>query len=440
MFIMNPEKELTSDLLLEYINKHKSQATKLEQKMKMYKGEHPILYAEEKPAFKPDNRLVVNFAKYIVDTLNGFFIGIPVKTTHDNTKVSDYIEFVQKYNDQDDNNAELSKMCSIFGHAYEFLYLDENSQVGITYLSPLEAFIIYDDSITRNPLYGVRYFYNEDNQLEGSYCSKDRIYFFKVDGDLVITDEQENYFKDVTLIEYLENEERQGAFDNVETLINAYDKAISEKANDVDYYADAYLSILGAELDEETLQNLRDSRIINIPSQDGENMIVQFLAKPDADGTQENLIERLERLIFQISMVANISDETFGNASGVSLKYKLQSMTNLANVKERKFVSGMNRRWKLISNLPNSKMGQDDWMGIEYQFTRNIPANVLEETQIAQNLAGITSEETQLKVLSIVENVKDELERKAKEEESKSEMYNFNIEESVVDEEQGILE
>ena len=51
-------------------------------------------------------------------------------------------------------------------------------------------------------------------------------------------------------------------------------------------------------------------------------------------------------------------------------------------------------------------------MGIEYQFTRNIPSNLLEESEIAGNLAGITSEETQLKVLSIVDNVKEELARK----------------------------
>lgn len=426
LFIMDSETELTTELLEEYINQHKAEAIKLRKKMDMYKGQHDILSRDPKEAFKPDNRLVVNFAKYIVDTLNGFFIGIPVKTVHDNESVSDYIEFIQKYNDQDDNNAELSKLCSIYGHAYELLYLDENAQVGITYLSPEEAFIIFDDSVAREPLYGVRYFTNSDEKIEGSYSDKNKIYHFEIEDGLRIVDEEQNYFGDIPLVEYLENEERQGAFDNVDTLINAYDKAISEKANDVDYYADAYLKVLGAELEEETLQTLRDSRIINISSPNGDDVSIDFLAKPSSDTTQENLINRLEKLIFQISMVANINDENFGNASGISLKYKLQSMLNLANVKERKFVSGMNRRWKLISNLPNSKMSKDDWMGIEYQFTRNLPANVLEETQIAQNLAGIVSEETQLKALSLVENVKDEIERKEAEVDKKAQIYGFN--------------
>ena len=415
MFIMDPEQELTPDLLQDFINKHKSKAIELNKKMKMYKGSYDILTQDPKESFKPDNRLMVNFAKYIVDTLNGYFIGCPIKTVHDNTAVSDYIELVQKYNDQDDNNAELSKLCSIYGHAYELLFVDEAAQVGITYINPEEAFIIYDDSIRRNPLYAVRYYTNQDKELEGTYSDSEGIYYFNDSNGLRITDVEPHYFGDVPMIEYVENEERQGTFDNVVTLINAFNKAISEKANDVDYYADAYLLVLGAVLDEETLKKLRDSRIINMSAEDLNNLKIEFLSKPSSDETQEHLIDRLEKLIFHISMVANINDENFGNATGVSLKYKLQSMSNLAAVKERKFASGMNRRWNLISNLPQSKIGVDDWLGIEYQFTRNIPANLLEETEIAKNLQGITSEETQLKVISAVENVKNEMDRKNQE-------------------------
>lgn len=422
-YTMEADQEMTMELLEKYIKKHQSDSKELQKKKKMYIGKHDILSQDAKAQFKPDNRLVVNFAKYIVDTLNGFFMGIPVKTTHDNQTVSDYIELIQKYNDQDDNNAELSKLCSLYGYAYELLYVDENAQVGITYVEPTQAFIIYDTSITRNPLYAVRYHVNDDKILEGSYSDANNVYYFNDDGGYSVIDEESHYFGDVPMIEYVENEERQGAFDNVDTLINAYNKAISEKANDVDYYADAYLKILGASLDDDTLTKLRDNRIINMAGEDADKIIVDFLSKPSSDETQENLINRLEKLIFQISMVANINDENFGNSSGISLKYKLQSMLNLAATKERKFASGMNRRWKLISNLPNSKLSADDWLGIEYQFTRNMPANLLEEAEIAKNMQGITSEETQLKVLSVVENVKDELERKQKETDNKFDGY-----------------
>ena len=65
------------------------------------------------------------FAKYIVDTMNGLCIGIPVKLQCDDKKIADYVELLDQYNDQDDNNAELSKICSIYGKGYEMYYVDQ---------------------------------------------------------------------------------------------------------------------------------------------------------------------------------------------------------------------------------------------------------------------------------------------------------------------------
>jgi len=62
-------------------------------------------------------------------------------------------------------------------------------------------------------------------------------------------------------------------------------------------------------------------------------------------------------------------------------------------------------------------MKKDDWVKLHYKFTPNVPANLLEESQIAQNLSGVVSQETQLGVLSVVDNPKTEIERIDKEEE-----------------------
>lgn len=142
-----------------------------------------------------------------------------------------------------------------------------------------------------------------------------------------------------------------------------------------------------------------------------QGLVVEFMQKPNADTSQENLLNRLERLIYQISMVANINDENFGTSSGIALKYKLLSMTNLAKTKERKFVSGMNRRYRLIFSNPVSMMNKDAWVGIKYNFTFNIPANLSDEATVATQLEGIVSKETQLSVLSIVDDVQSEMDK-----------------------------
>lgn len=403
---------MTTELLGELIDQHKAKNYRYDNLINMYTGTHDIVLMDKKERFKPDNRLVVNFAKYIVDTLNGFFVGIPIKVTHDADGINDYLNYLDKFNNQDDNNSELSKLTSIFGNAYELLFVDEDGDIGMTYIDPREAFVVYDNSIVGKPMYGVRFYENTDRELEGSYSDKDTIYYFKeVNGSLRIYDEVSHIFGEVPIIEYVENEEKMGAFESVITLINAYNKSISEKANDVDYFADAYLKILGAALEEEELASLRDNRIINFRGQDSDKLIVEFMPKPDADVTQENLLNRLESLIFQISMVMDITDDKFGTQSGIALKYKIHNMENLAKTKERKFTAGLNKRYKMIAHTGLTPIKGDDWAGIDYSFTRNYPANLLEESEIAKNLTGITSQETVLKTLSVIDDARKEIER-----------------------------
>lgn len=413
MFRVAAGTEMTPELLAEYMTKHKTEINNRYQRLHdAYENKYEISRIAKKPDWKPDNRIPVNFAKYITDTMNGFFIGIPIKTTCDDETVSEYLEFLDQYNDQDDNNAELSKICSLYGNGYEMYYVDEQGNIGITYLTPMDAFMIYDDSILERPLFFIRHYKDADNVEWGSWSDGRVVQHFVNRGTYRWVDEPKIHgFEGVPAVEFVENEERMGIFESALPMIDAYNKAISEKANDVDYFADAYLKILGAKLEKSELEQLRSNRIINFDGENDGSLIVEFLQKPDGDTTQENLINRLEKLIFQISMVANISDENFGASSGIALKYKLQAMSNLAKTKERKFTSGMNRRYKLIFSNPVSGMQKDAWVGIKYQFTPNYPANILEESQIAGNLAGITSHETQLKVLSIVDNVQQEIER-----------------------------
>lgn len=418
MFRVAAGTEMTPEILAKYMAKHKTEINQRYQKLHdAYENKYKIDKMEKKPDWKPDNRIPVNFAKYITDTMNGFFIGIPIKATADDETVSQYLEFLDQYNDQDDNNAELSKVCSIYGNGYEMYYVDEDGNIGITYLTPMEAFIIYDDSILERPLFFVRHYTDADNVEWGSWSDGHVVQHFVNRGTYKWIDQPKKHgFDGVPAVEYVENEERMGVFESALPMIDAYNKAISEKANDVDYFADAYLKILGTPLNKNELEQLRQKRIINFDGEDAANLIVEFLQKPNGDTTQENLINRLEKLIFQISMVANISDENFGTSSGIALKYKLLAMSNLAKAKERKFTSGMNRRYKLIFSNPVSGMQKDAWVGIKYQFTQNYPANILEESQIAGNLAGITSQKTQLKVLSIIDNVQQELDQIAEEE------------------------
>lgn len=418
LFRLPSEEELTDNKLNEFIAKHNAEcAFRFKHLKDAYETDYQIFHQKPKPNYKPDNRIAVNFAKYTVDTFNGFFIGNPIKISVDDDatdNIKKYVEFLDQYNDQDDNNAELSKICCIYGKGYEMYYVDELGNIGITYLTPFDAFMIYDDSVLCRERYFVRLYIDSNDVLHGSVSDAEKVRWFTQKGKLIWEEEEKIHgFDGVPATEYVENKERTCIFEPAMSMIDAYNKAISEKANDVDYFADAYMKILGAALGDDEMKYIRDNRIINFDG-DADQLVVDFLQKPNGDTTQEHLIDRLEKLIFQISMVANISDENFGTSSGIAMKYKLQGMSNLAKTKERKFTSGMNRRYKLIFSNPISEVSgvkEDDWVKLHYHFTPNIPSNVLEESQIAGNLEGIVSQETQLGVLSVVDNVQNEMKK-----------------------------
>ena len=416
---------MTPEILAKYIGKHKAAVSGRFGKLdRAYRNDYQIYHDPKKPAGKPDNRVSVNFAKYIVDTFNGFFCGIPIKASSDDEKVNAYLEALDAYNDQDNNNSELSKTCSIFGSAHEMYFIDEYSNEGITYLSPMQSFFLVDDSILGKPLYFVHYYKDADNIERGSWSDASVVQHFENRGSYKWTDEPKmHYFDDVPATEYSENAEQIGIFESALPMIDAYNRAVSDKVNDVDYFSDAYMKVVGKELADGQLNTIRDSRVINLWDDSGEGTALdaEFMQRPSGDSTQENLLERLERLIYQTSMVANISDENFGTSSGIALRYKLLAMSNLAKTKERKFRSGMNRRYRVLFSNPaitGTGVSSADWTKVNVQFTMNYPANIADEATTARNLEGVVSKETQLSTLSIVDNPKKEIERMEDEEKS----------------------
>ncbi len=223
--------------------------------------------------------------------------------------------------------------------------------------------------------------------------------------------------------EWVHNEERMSIFESAISMIASLNKTMSEKANDIEFFADAILAVIGAKLDKNKSVIDRDKRVVNIYGTEGgertTQMDVKFLEKPNADETQEHYLDRIERFIYQVSMVANISDEDFGASSGTALAYKLQSMSNLAMTMQRKVVKALDYRYRNFCSLTTNGITaeqSDTWKDIEYSFTRNMPKNVKEESEIVQNLDGHVSDETKLSVLSKVDDPKKELERMAKEE------------------------
>ena len=91
--------------------------------------------------------------------------------------------------------------------------------------------MIYDDSVLERPRYFVRKYLDSDNVLHGSVSDVTHVRYFTVKGKLTFDDgeETEHGFAGVPATEYRENKEELGIFEPVLSMIDAYNKALSER-------------------------------------------------------------------------------------------------------------------------------------------------------------------------------------------------------------------
>lgn len=425
MFVFPVDEQLNTDDLRGLINANESGSmhNRYVDNFNLYIGKHDILH-RNKDGFGPDNKLVVNLAKYAVETFNGYFMGITPKITLDDQSDN---QALQKWNDtqsfQDKLN-EISKQSDIYGRSIAFLYQNEDSETCVTYFAPTNAFIVYDDTVAHSPLAFVRYAYDENREIGGQVWYANEYVSFN--NGLTPSDSNTNVFGNVPAVEFFNNEERQGVFEPAKTLIEQLDETLSQKANQNEYFDNAYLKILGINLDTDNDGlpdiDLANDHMLYSSDIDAAQGVAEFITKPDNDNMQEHMLDRLISLIYQTTMVANLNDEAFsGNSSGVALQYKLLPMKNMAASKERKFTQALRKLYRIAFGvgtiLTDNKA--DAWKDLSFKFTRNLPVNVSDEATTAETLEGITSKETQLSTLSFVDDPQAEMQKISDENDAK---------------------
>lgn len=423
--------ELSPTDVRDYIKKHSALISRYKKLQEYYLGEHTIL--ENGAADKDkDNKLVNPYPKYITDFNVGFFMGQSVKyvaTAQDEDEDDKFLEEYQKvcnHNNEAKENLTLAKTCSIKGEAYELLWIDDKAEVRFKAIEPDNAFLIYDMSIEDKVKFGIRYYSTKaDNKTTTyAYLYDDKAMYLYTDessnGVLKLEDVKPHPFGSVPLIHFKNNKELQGDFEQVITLIDAYNREQSNTLNDMDQFSDAYLALTNyAATDEEDIENMKKKRVLLLDS-DGD---AKWVTKDVNDTWVENFKLRINKDIHKFSFTPDFADESFGtNLPGVSLRLKLLTAEELRNTKEMYFRESLSKRMDLIASylniINNSEVVRNQ---IQMQFSDSLPQNVLELTQIVQNLSNDVSTETRLSLLPFIDNPADEMEKKEKEEQEKSE-------------------
>ena len=433
---IDKETEINGKVVKWIIEKHKEEKTRISNLREYYNNNNTtIMNREYKDPKKPMNKLAHPFASYITNMAVGYFLGKPVAYNSENVDLLERLNTVFKYNDEADNNTTLAKHSSIGGYSVELLYVDENSEARFVALPGDEVAIVYDNTLEENILCAVRYFEEEipgedKAKTTVNVYTKELIQTYELVDDEAkhMPDKDEvHFFGDVPVSVYLNNDEMYGDFEKVKSLIDAYDQAQSDTANDFEYFTNALLVISGVPIeDKEAGLDFKNDRVINFMGSDGK---AEYLIKNINDSALENYKNRLVEDIEKFTQVPALTDEKFaGNVSGESMKYKLMGLENITGIKEAKFKKGLMRRIELLCNFLNISTNDIAlYTDIQPVFTRNRPQNETELANMVKGLYGILSDETLISRLPFIENAREEIEKRNSEKESTLDGYNFEV-------------
>ena len=405
---------ITPDVLKRLIERHAEGIDRYVMLKEYYRGKHNILSRTKSSESAANNKVAANWAKYITTVAVSYLLGNPI--TYDVLDKYDITPVLDCYREQHINSVDtqLGKEASICGVGIEMVYADEDGNPKSYAATHDNAFIVYDDTVAHNKLFGVHYYLQFDINGQQSginviAADSQNIYtYFGHDiSALQFVDSQPHYFGAVPFIEYLNNDERQGDLEQQMSMIDAYNTLMSDRVNDKVQFVDAFLLLLGIDIDSEQAKKLIREKILCGDT----DAKAQYLSKVLSETDVEVLRKAIKDDIHQTSMVPDLSDEKFGNnTSGVAIKYKLLVFEQLTMDKERLFEKGLRERFELYSNFfaVKANMKIVPSCEVDIHFKRNLPANELELSQIVGNLRGMASTETLLGILPFVCDPKEE--------------------------------
>lgn len=388
--------------------------------------------------------LAIPFEKFIVDLATGYLAGKPSydidilndtardiqkryfeKDAMDEKQIEEMkaiIEYVIRYNDDDQEVYKLIHDYLLYGACYEVLYENEDNNIVYNSFDASNTVAIWSTDIPRN-LIAIVSKYTEQDSQNNVYdrfrvvdADSMRIYDRQSDKEIVERTElsEEKKWSDVPGFAC---ESDFSIIENCESLINVYENLLKNVKDTYKYNAeDCKLKINGYKAQNRLMvKDNNGNMVINEDRVKEDEYVLSsrtfyteeggdadWLVKPvDANGVT-TLLKYYVDSIFQICGIPNTADLAFNssdlNASAIDRKFYIM------NIKTEEIVSdikkGLLRRFELIFNRLNQKFSTKyDFRYINIDIAKNLPSMEDETIDRMKKLEGIISEQTIVETL-----------------------------------------
>lgn len=401
-----------------------------------YRGNHPVLRGRKQ---EDEVKVAVNYAKYVVEVALSYFLGDGVK--YDSNPVERLGERKGKPIDltwllywydrlnMAELDLELGRSMGIYGEGLELCYAsdDRRPMPKSTEVFPGNGILVCDDSVEHKKLFGMVWekresmdgvkYYTLDlytqRTIQQYRCEDIHSGAFQPVGEV-----REHWFGEVPMIFYENNSDRQGDFEQIISLIDAYDQLMSSRLTDKKKFVDALLVFFGMTLREGDEGRLAQEKFLDGAPLDAR---VEYIQKTFDESGVQVLADALVREMHKMTQTVDMSDEQFaGNSSGQALKLKLLTMDLLAKSKQRRMEKGLKERLRLYNRwfYMMGQMERIDTADVDVVFSVNRPVDESGILDAVTRLQGIVDDQTLLSQLWFIRDPAEALEniRKQKQE------------------------
>jgi SPP1 family phage portal protein len=251
------------------------------------------------------------------------------------------------------------------------------------------------------------------NILKAEWYDKKNVYYYSAagtDGRFKFDGSEPHGFEFVPLFEVVNNKFKTGDYEKTETLIDAYDRSLSDTQNEEENFANAYLVTTGAKISPEQLREMKQSGVFFTMVENGE---IKFLTKDSKIDNRKTHLDILAKNIYKFSKSVDINSDTFtgAGASGEARKWSLLNVEADASIKESKFKRALKYQFQVLASAWEKAGVKITYEKLKTSFSRNIPIEYAGISDFAAKMNGIISQRTLFDNIPFIQNSDDEIER-----------------------------
>ncbi|MEG2638999.1 MAG: phage portal protein [Clostridiales bacterium] len=306
------------------------------------------------------------------------------------------------------------------GVGWLHMWKDAEGRFAYTTIAKEEIYPIYGDVLGGKPQYVLRVYDALDH--EGKVVEKIEVWdkesvrFFIKSQKSGIAKDLANGMADncvfhgmgnIPFVPFYNNRSKIGDLAMVKDLIDQYDLVVSGFANDLADIQEVIFVLrnYGGEDLNTFLSDLKRYKAIKVEGDNGSDGGVETMKIEIPVEARVKFLDLLKKQIFISGQGINPDPESFGNSSGVALKYLYSLLEIKAGLLETEFRSGFKGFLEILLHF----LGLDENMPVLQIYSRNSIENEMEDAEIAAKSQGIVSQKTIVRNHPWVEDAEQEM-------------------------------